>query len=102
MQRAKAFLYVCTGILMLAFAYHLGARNATAQVGSSVLGFTAQPGASGERAGAFYVITSNGDVFGRYMAPGGEAHALAYFGNFWGGAVPVQHESWGAVKDRYR
>ena len=28
---AKRFFYVCAGILCLAFAYHLGARNATAQ-----------------------------------------------------------------------
>ena len=28
---AKRFFYVCAGILCLAFAYHLGARNAIAQ-----------------------------------------------------------------------
>ena len=28
---AKRFFFVCAGILCLAFAYHLGARNATAQ-----------------------------------------------------------------------
>ena len=28
---ARRFFYVCAGILCLAFAYHLGASNATAQ-----------------------------------------------------------------------
>jgi hypothetical protein len=31
MNRARSFFYVCLGILALAAAYHLGARNATAQ-----------------------------------------------------------------------
>jgi len=31
---AKRFFYICLGILCLAFAYHLGATNATAQSGA--------------------------------------------------------------------
>ena len=31
---AKRFFFVCAGILCLAFAYHLGATNATAQGGA--------------------------------------------------------------------
>ena len=30
MQKAKAFLFVCAGIFLLALSYHLGATNATA------------------------------------------------------------------------
>ena len=32
---AKRFFYVCAGLLCLALAYHLGARNAGAQAGTS-------------------------------------------------------------------
>lgn len=99
----KQFFYVCAGMLCLAVAYHLGAQNATAQSGGVVAGFTAQPGAPGESAGAFYVITANGDIFGRYMAPGGGANALAYYGNFWSGApTPAVQQSFGQLKVRYR
>ena len=31
MQKARAFFFVCAGIFLLALAYHLGARSATAQ-----------------------------------------------------------------------
>src|SRR5437867_9035240 len=36
MQRARAFFYVCAGLLLLAASYHLGARVAGAQGGSGV------------------------------------------------------------------
>ncbi len=37
---AKRFFYVCAGLLCLALSYHLGARSAVAQAGSSVTGIT--------------------------------------------------------------
>lgn len=37
MHRAKVFVTVCAGIFLLALSYHLGARNATAQIGGSVV-----------------------------------------------------------------
>ena len=33
MHKARAFFFVCTGLLCLALAYHLGARSAVAQAG---------------------------------------------------------------------
>jgi hypothetical protein len=36
MHRAKAFFYVCAGIFLLAFSYHLGAQSANAQVANVV------------------------------------------------------------------
>jgi len=35
MGKARAFFFVCAGLLFLALAYHLGARNATAQAPGS-------------------------------------------------------------------
>ena len=43
---AKRFVYVCAGILCLAFAYHLGATRATAQTpaGTKIRFVEAAPG----------------------------------------------------------
>jgi hypothetical protein len=100
---AKRLFYICAGILCLMVAYHLGARNAGAQAGNMVTGFAAQPGVAFEQGGGFYVLTSNGDVYARYMAPGGGSHALSYFGNFWSGLGPTaaQQESFGSLKAKY-
>ena len=47
MHKARAFFYVAAGIFLLALSYHLGARNAGAQVGSivgiSTSGLTCSP-----------------------------------------------------------
>lgn len=37
-MRARAFFYVCAGILCLALAYHLGAKSAKAQSGITIEG----------------------------------------------------------------
>lgn len=55
MQKAKAFLFVCTGIFLLVLSYHLGASNAKAAPTSTVVGIA--------NAGGQYVVTSNGDVY---------------------------------------
>src|SRR5690349_5865855 len=34
-MKARSFFYVCCGLFLLALSYHLGARNAGAQSGSS-------------------------------------------------------------------
>jgi len=36
MHKARSFFSICAGIFLLALAYHLGARSATAQASSSV------------------------------------------------------------------
>lgn len=104
---AKRFFYVSAGILCLALAYHLGASNATAQMGGQIVGMSGTIG-NAACGGMFNVITSSGEVFGREMAaPGcmnGTPGPLYDLGNFWsgGGPTPISHESLGGVKARYR
>ena len=59
---AKRFLYVCTGILCLAFAYHLGATIAKAapQEGNPVVGVG---GGGGDNRQVFVAVRANGDAF---------------------------------------
>lgn len=103
MRRAKAFLYVCAGVLLLAWSYHLGARNAGAQQGSTISGFAAAGGTMpGEAVAAVVVMTPNGDVYTRTMHsnPSG-SDSLYCLGNFWkaplvpvrqGGAQPSRNK----------
>lgn len=56
---ARKFFYVCAGLLCLMLAYHLGARNATAQAGTGWF-------ISGVGSGSAYVTTASGDVW-RYV-----------------------------------
>ena len=52
---AKRFFYICAGILCVAFAYHLGATNATAQSGvRGQIRFV-------ESRGAYVVVVSDTD-----------------------------------------
>ena len=97
MQRAKAFFYVCAGVCLLAFAYHLGATSAIAQQGGSFSGFT------DDSYGGYSVITSSGDVFTRGWNGVSFDTGVRYVGNFWsGGPVPTTQPSWGQLKARYR
>ena len=96
-MRSRTFLHVSLGILALAAAYHLGARSATAQAGTQVLGFAVT-----ESGGNAYVITTSGEVFSRSMNSVGGGGPLNSLGNFWGGPTPARQESFGAVKARYR
>ena len=58
---AKRFFYVCAGLLCLAFAYHLGARSATAQVPPAVhVAWEGNP----------VVVTPQGDVYFRMIGCG--------------------------------
>ena len=99
----KAF-YASAAILMLALAYHLGARSASAQAGSQVVGFTIEPICADY--GRVYVMTSSGDVFERDMGSSScqATSALQPMGNVWSGSgpTPAKPETWGSVKARYR
>ena len=94
---AKRFFYICAGLLCLAISYHLGAKSAGAQAGSSVTGFAVNS------ANTYFAITPNGDVFASdnaTLASGGPARLQ---GNFWGAMpTPTQQQSFGQVKARYR
>lgn len=86
---AKRFFFVCAGLLCLAVAYHLGARNAGAQAPSN-------PVVASD--GGARVFTANGDVY--HEATGGVwVHQSNVFG---GGPIPVQPETIGRLKARYR
>ena len=53
---ARRLFFVCAGILCLALAYHLGARNATAQAGTSAHIKQVVP-ANDSKGEFFYVVT---------------------------------------------
>ena len=55
MRKARAFFFVCAGLLCLALAYHLGARSAGAQAGGGIECATVESVANGGNA-AFAVI----------------------------------------------
>ncbi len=92
---AKRFFYVCAGLLCLAVAYHFGAVNAAAQApGNPVVAFLRHE----IGAGAWVAVTANGDIFTSSPIEGPYVRT----GNVFGGPTPVQHESFGSVKARYR
>jgi len=94
MHRARSFFYVCAGLFVLALAYHLGARNAGAQApGSPVVAMEAIQGSR------FHVMTANGDL---YTSCCGTTPTWSFVGNVFGGPVPAQRETFGALKSRYR
>src|SRR5881296_3029084 len=93
MHRARAFFYVCAGVFLLALSYHLGARSAGAQA----------PGNLVVTAAGSLVLTANGDVYlPTNFADVNYEHWTRMGNVFSGGPVPVQRESFGALKSRYR
>ena len=101
---AKRFFYVCAGLFLLTLAYHLGARNAGAQAGSTIVGYDARDGAMEQ-----LVMTSTGDLWVRCRnsydcTVSGWQGPPVYVGNFWDGSgpIPAKRETWGSVKARYR
>lgn len=95
MQRAKAFFYVCAGLFLLAGAYALGARNASAQSPSNPV--------VAIRADGYLVVTANGDVYYSVGASPENGGVFTHVNNvFSGGPTPAKQESWGQVKARYR
>ena len=95
MQRAKAFYFVCAGVFLLALSYHLGAQSAGAQApGNPVVGIVED----GLNPGGLYAITAGGNCC--QTGNGGNTWSLR--GNVFGGPVPAQSQSFGALKSRYR
>ena len=72
MQRARGFFYVCAGIFLLTFAYHLGATSAKAapQPTSQVAAAFWSNGIQTPTAGTLgnVVVATNGDVY--FNTPG--------------------------------
>jgi hypothetical protein len=91
MHKARAFFFVCAGLLCLALAYHLGATNVRAQAPGN-------PVVAAFNAG---VVTANGDV---YTIPGnaGAFSQWVLAGNvFSGNPTPAAQPTWGQVKAKY-
>ena len=60
MHKARAFFYVCAGLFLLALSYHLGARSAGAQQGSTPNADGRVERASGRRGAAVSVLPMSG------------------------------------------
>jgi len=93
---AKKFLCVALGVLSLAAAFHLGARNAGAFSGevAASWGWATTPGG-----GMGYVVTTNGDVYQVNMA--GTFYSQ-YLGNALTGSTATEKSSWGGIKGKFR
>jgi hypothetical protein len=96
MHKARAFFFICAGLLCLAIAYHLGATSVQAQEpGNPIVGFSGP-----------LVCTANGDIYGA-VALGGNASAYGQWtrvGNVFTGQIPTQaapQPTWGQVKAKY-
>jgi len=92
---SKRFMHISIAILCLALAYHFGASSATGQAPANPIV------ASYAGAGCAHLIavTANGDL--HFTNDCGLTWHVR--GNvFGGGPIPVEQESWGKVKARYR
>ena len=94
---AKRFFYVCAGIFLLALSYHLGARSAGAQAPGNPVVAVASSGGGCPLNSCYTVVMANGDLWTEVS--GGPWQLMP--GPF-SGPSPAQHESWGAMKSRYR
>lgn len=94
---ARKFFYVCAGLFLLAGAYALGARSASAQAP------VYRPFGMLARADGWVVQLEDGSVyFSSYSAISSNSPAT-YVGNFWSsGPVNVEKHSLGELKAKYR
>lgn len=89
---ARKFFYVSAGMLMLAFTYHLGARNAAAY-GSTTVATCASIDATHVR-----VFTDAGDVIDVTNFP----FSVQYQGSVFNGPTAAMPTTLGRVKATYR
>jgi hypothetical protein len=90
MRQAKAFFFVCLGLLCIVVAYHVGAQSASAQAPGNPVVCTDPTGV---------VYTSNGDA---YQFGGPSNPIWLRLGNvFSGGPVSAQGISIGQLKAKY-
>ena len=102
MHKARAFFFVCAGILCLVLAYHLGARSAGAQAGGTIAGVLEHRAVTSY--GGLIVVTQNGDCYMAQLDPfrgliSGPPRAL---GNLWSGATAAPDSTSGQTKAKHR
>jgi hypothetical protein len=102
MHKARAFFFVCAGILCLMVAYHLGARSAGAQAAGTIAGVLEHRTATSY--GGLIVVTQSGDC---YMAQLDEFRGVISgpprpLGNFWSGAKAARDSTIGQIKAKHR
>jgi hypothetical protein len=91
---ARKFFYVSLGILALACAYHLGAKNTQAQ-GGQVVAALVQTVGSG-----FGAVTPSGDVYDVQIMGG---QVVGYpIGNIFTGPTNVEPSSFGTIKGKFK
>lgn len=97
MHKARAFFYVCAGVFLLALSYHFGAISATAQApGNPVVALALDTGRD-----VLYAATANGAMY-VLGNPSSASSTWRPWAGVFGGPSPLQQESWGALKSRYR
>ena len=94
MHKAKTFFFVCAGAFLLALAYHLGARSATAQTGNEIVAIA---GATEGNLAYWKAVTATGDTY----TSSGHSGTWVPGPSIFGAPTPVQDESWGQLKQRY-
>jgi len=99
MHPAKRFFYVSLGILALAGAFHLGARSAQGQSGSTIVGITTINSGSWPVA-----IAANGDCYiPQNFTWSSLPWQFVYAGNvFSSGPIPTIPTTWGRIKAERR
>ena len=129
---AKRFFYICGGLLCLVAAYQLGTESSDASIVDTTIAGGWIVGAATEgnyfsiltADGSIYTVTAGGFEFVRTIPIsvgetafflGDDEGIVARNGDVWKsngpewinlgpppGAISVQSDSWGSVKDRYR
>src|SRR5689334_19316610 len=97
MQRAKAFFFVCAGVLLRARAYQLGAADAQ---GRAILGNPVV--ATFTQYGNPTVVTANGDVYWNTAGTPQLSGWVRGSNVFSGGPTPAGQPTWGQLKTQYR
>jgi hypothetical protein len=87
--RSRLCLHVSLRILAVAAAYQIGVRNSTAQTSSRDIAAVA---------GLGWVFTRERGIY----STNAHSDPRSFVGNVFNGPTPVQSESWGGVKARYR
>ena len=96
MRQAKVFFFVAAGVLMLAGAFHLGARSAQGQFGGTVAAVAVGNPASSL---SFAIVADNGDIW-EWIGNRAVGNRSRLIGNVFADFPPVQseHTTWGRIK----